>query len=69
MQAVTIRNPAEAEVEPLDNDSLPDRLINPEEYELPFHTPQGHITAEPKAGANEAQRRLITLVYTYGSID
>ena len=39
--AVAIRNQAEAEVEPPDNDILPDRLINPEVYELPFHTPQG----------------------------
>ena len=56
-------------MEPLDNDSLPDRLINPEEYEPPFHTPQGDIAAEPTEGANEAQKRLITPVYTYGSID
>ena len=63
---LALRNQAEAEVEPLDNDLLPDRLINPEEYEQPFHTP--HATAEP-TGANEAQRRLITPVYTYGSIN
>ena len=63
---LAIRNQAEVEVEPLDNDLLPDRLINPEEYEPPFHTP--HATAEP-TGANEAQRRLITPVYTYGSIN
>ena len=68
-KAVTIRNQAEAEVEPLDNNSLPDRLINPEGYEPPFHTPQGHIAAEPTEGANEVQKRLITPVYTYGSID
>ena len=62
---VPIRNQAEAaEAEPLDIDSLPDRLINPEEYELPFHTSQGHTTTEP----TEAQRRLIP-AYTYGSID
>ena len=67
---LAIRNQAgaEAEVEPLDNDLLPDRLINPEEYEPPFHTPQGHATAE-LTGANEAQRRLLTPVYTYGSIN
>ena len=64
--AVAIRNQAEAEVH---NDLLPDRLINPEEYESPFHTPQGHTTVEPTEGANEAQRRLITPVYTYGSIN
>ena len=56
-----IRNQAEAEVEPLDND-VPDQLINPAEYEPPFHTP--HATAKP-TGANEAQRRLLTPVYTY----
>ena len=67
---LAIRNQAaaEAEVEPLDNDLLPDRLINPEEYEPPFHTPQGHATAE-LTGANEAKRRLLTPVYTYGSIN
>ena len=64
--ALAIRNQADAEVEPLDNDLLPDRLINPEEYEPPFHTP--HASAEPTEGANEAQRRPITPVYTYGSI-
>ena len=61
---LAIRNQAEAEVEPSDIDSLPDRLINPGEYEPPFHT---HATAGPTEGANQA--RLITPVYTYGSID
>ena len=67
---LAIRNQAgaEAEVEPLDNDLLPDRLINQEEYEPPFHTQQGHATAE-LTGANEAKRRLLTPVYTYGSIN
>ena len=63
---VPIRNQGEAEVESLDNDLLPDRLINPEDYEPPFHSP--YATAKP-AGANEAQRRLRTPVYTYGSIN
>ena len=60
---LSIRNQAaaEAEVEPLDNDLLPDRLINPEGYEPPFHTQQGHATAE-LTGANEAQRRLLSPV-------
>ena len=49
--------------------SLPDRLINPEEYEQPFHTPKGHATAESTEGVNEAQRRLMTPVYTFGSIN
>ena len=39
---VAIRN---QEVEPSDIDSLPDRLINPGQYEQPFHT-------HPNAGAN-----------------
>ena len=63
---VPIRKQAEAaEAEPLDNDSLPDRLLNPQHYEPPFHTSQGRPTAEPTEGA---QRRLIP-AYTYGSID
>ena len=43
---LAIRNQAaaEAEVEPLDNDLLPDRLINPQEYEPRFRTPQAHAT-------------------------
>ena len=57
--AVAIRNQAEAEVEHFNNNLLPDRLINPEEYEPSFNTPQGHATAEP-TGANEAQRRLLS---------
>ena len=65
--AVATRNQAEAEVEPLDNDLLPDRLINPEDYEPRFYTP--HVSAGPTEEANEAQRRLITPVYTYGSMN
>ena len=44
--AVAIRNvhQADAEVEPPDIDSLPDRLVNPGQYEPPLHTPQGHTT-------------------------
>ena len=61
---VPIRNQAEA-AEAENNDPLPDRLINPRHYEPPFHTSQGHATAEP----TEAQRRQVTPVYTYGSID
>ena len=44
---------------------VPDRLINPENYEPPFSTPQGHTTAERTEGA---QGRLIP-AYTYGSIN
>ena len=64
--AVTIRNghQVEVEVNPSD-DFLPDRLINPGEYEPPFHTP--NATAELTEEELE-QRRLIP-VYTYGSIN
>ena len=63
-----IQNPQEAECElGSPTGSLPDRLINPEEYEPSFNTPQ-HTTAE-STGANEMHRRLITSVYTYGSIN
>ena len=61
---------ADAEVEPLDNGSLPDWLVNPGRYEPPFCTSQGHTTAEPTEReelVNEAQRRLIP-AYTYGSV-
>ena len=64
---LVIRNPEPELRSP--TDSLPDRLINPEEYEQPFHTPQQHASAEPTEGANEVQKRLITPVYTYGSIN
>ena len=57
---------AEVEVEPPGIGSLPDRLINPGEYQQPFYTP--HATAEPTEKVTEEQRRLITPVYTYGSI-
>ena len=58
----------EVEVEPQDIDSLPDRLVNPEEYEQQFYSPRGHTAAEPTENVNEAQRMLIP-AYTYGSID
>ena len=47
--------------------SVPDRLINPEEYEPLFHTPQRYTSAESTEGANEVQRQL-TPVYTYVSV-
>ena len=69
MTVVAIRNGyvPEAEAEPPENDSLPDRLINPGNYEQPFDTLQGPATAE-SMDVNEANRRLIP-VYTYGSIN
>jgi len=69
----TIKNAhqTEAELEPPDVDSLPDRLVNPARYEPPFYTPQRHTTAEPTEKeelVNEAQRKLIP-AYTYGSVN
>ena len=62
---------AEAEVESdSDTDSLPDRLINPNEYEILPHTAQEHRVDEPaenNEAVNEEPRRLIS-VDTYSSI-
>ena len=54
-----------------DTGSLPDRLINPGEYEPVLPTTEEHTTAElteDKEPVNEEPRRLIP-VYTYGSIN
>ena len=54
-----------------DTGSLPDRLINPGEYEPVLPTTEEHTTAEHKVNqepTNEDPRRLIP-VYTYGSIN
>ena len=51
-----------------DTDSLPDRLINPNGYEILSPTSREHRVAEPNEVVDEDQRRLIT-VYTYGSIN
>ena len=54
-----------------DTGSLPDRLINPGEYEPLLPTTEEHTTAElteDKQPVNEELRRLIP-VYTYGSIN
>ena len=60
---------AEAEVESeSDTDSLPDRLINPNGYEILSPTSREHRVAEPNEVVDEDRRRLIT-VYTYGSIN
>ena len=50
--AVASRNThqAEAELEPPDIGSQPDRPINQEEYEPPFYTSQEHTIAEPPEG-------------------
>ena len=53
-----------------DTDSLPDRLINPNQYELLPHTAQKHRVAEPaesNEAVNEEPRRVIT-VDTYSSM-
>ena len=53
-----------------DTDSLPDRMINPEEYEPVLPTTEEHTAAEStvnKELVSEEPRRL-TPVYTYGSI-
>ena len=60
---------AEAEVESeSDTDSLPDRLINPNGYEILSPTSREHRVAEPNEVVDEDRRRLIT-VCTYGSIN
>ena len=63
---------AEADVEAeSDTGSLPDRLINPGEYEPVLPTTEEHTAAElteDKELDNEEPRRLIP-VYTYGSIN
>ena len=54
-----------------DTGSLPDRLINPGEYEPLQPTTKEHIAAEhteDNESVNEEARRLIS-VYTYGSIN
>ena len=64
--AVRIRNghQVEVEVNPSD-DFLPDRLINPGEYE-----PEGHAAAEPTEEKNlvDEEQKTLLPVYTYGAI-
>ena len=70
MQATRPTNETENVDGKSDHDSLPDRLINPEEYEPPLPALEEHTAAEPtkdKEPVNEEPRRLIP-VYTYGSI-
>ena len=66
--AARVARDGEVEVEPQDIGSLPDRLVNPGDYEPQFYSPRGHTAAEPTEMVNEAQRMLIP-AYTYGSID
>ena len=54
-----------------DTGSLPDRLVNPQEYEPVLSTRREHTAAEStesNESANEDQRKL-SPVYTYGSIN
>ena len=65
--AVVTRNAHQTE----DTDVLPDRLVNPEEYEPSIHTPHQPAISEPAEGeelVNEAQRRRFP-AYTYGSVN
>ena len=70
MQATTLTSEAEADVEAeSDAGSLPDRLINPGEYESVLPTTEEHTAAEltvDKSQVHEEPRRLMPL-YTYGS--
>ena len=71
VQATRPTSEAEADVEAeSDTDSLPDRLINPEDYESVLATTEQHTAAElteNEEAVNEEPRKL-TPVYTYGSI-
>ena len=67
--AATHRGQAGADMEAeSDTGSLPDRLINPGEYEPLLPTTEEHTNAELTEQVNEEPRRL-TPVYTYGSIN
>ena len=72
LQTTRPNSEAEADVEAeSDTDSLPDRLINPGEYEPVLPTTEEHKSdglTEDKQEDSEEPRRLI-LVYTYGSIN
>ena len=72
MQATRHTGQAEADVEAESpTGSLPDRLINPGEYEPVLPTTKEHTAAElteDKQWNNVKLRRLIP-VYTYGSIN
>ena len=72
MQTTRPNSEAEADVEAeSDTDSLPDRMINPGEYEPVLPTTEEHKSdglTEDKQEDSEEPRRLI-LVYTYGSIN
>ena len=65
------RRKVEADVEAESHTgSLPDRLINPEEYPPVLSITEEHITAEPTENKELVNKkpRILTPVYTYGSI-
>ena len=72
VQATRPTSEAEADVEAeSDRDSLPDRVINPGEYEPVLSTTEKHKTVEHtenKEQVNE-EPRSVTPVHTYGSIN
>ena len=72
MQATKPTSESETDVEAeSDTGSLPDRLINPRDYEPVLPTTVEHTDADPtedKEQVNEDPRRLIP-VCTYGSIN
>ena len=71
MQDTRPTSEAEADVEAeSDTGSLPDRMINPGEYEpvLPTTKERTAELTDNKESVNEEPRRL-TPVYTYGSIN
>ena len=71
LESCVLTNRCASETDPeSDTDSLPDRLINPGEYEpvLPtIEEPTAAELTEDKEPDNEEPRRL-TPVYTYGSV-
>ena len=60
-RSIRLKLQGEAKVE-YDSDTLPDRLINPLEYELPLNTAQEHNElTESQESVDEPQRRIIPL--------
>ena len=69
MQATRRTSEAEADMEAeSDTGSLPDRLINPGEYEPLLPTTEEYTAAEHKLQTANKDPRRLTPVYTYGSI-
>ena len=70
VQVTKCKSQADMEAE-FDTGSLPDWLINPEEYEPVVPTTEEHVTAEPTQNKDlvDEETRWLTPVYTYGSIN